>query len=75
MKPYNQIVDIELTTDQVLLVLAMIATCTANIGERMKQNPGDKESIDEIADTVKDIRKLKDVFDNARIRIEESWSK
>jgi hypothetical protein len=75
MKPYNQIVDIELTTDQVLLVLAMIATCTANISEWMKQNPDNKESIDEIADTVKDIRKLKEVFDNARIRIEESWGK
>lgn len=75
MKSYNQIVDIELTTDQVLLVLAMIATCTANIGEWMKQNPEDKESIEEIADTVKDIRKLKEVFDNARIRIEESWGK
>ena len=75
MKSYNQIVDIELTTDQVLLVLAMIATCTANIGEWMKQNPEDKESIEEIADTVKDIRKLQEVFDNARIRIEESWGK
>lgn len=75
MKPYNQIVDIELTTDQVLLVLAMISVCTANIGEWMKQNPNDKESIDEIADTVKEIRKLKEVFDNARTRIEESWRK
>lgn len=75
MKPYNQIVDIELTTDQVLLVLAMIATCTASVGEWMKRNPNDKESIEEISDTIKDIRKLKEVFDNARIRIEESWGK
>lgn len=75
MKPYEQIVDVELTTDQVLLVLAMITTCTVNIGEWMKQNPNDKENIEDIADTIKDIRKLKEVFDNARTRIEESWGK
>lgn len=73
MKPYEQIVDVELTTDQVLLVLSMITTCTVNIGEWMKQNPNDKENIEDIADTIKDIRKLKEVFDNARTRIEESW--
>lgn len=75
MRPYEQIVDVELTTDQVLLVLAMITTCTVHIGEWMKQNPDNKEEIEEIADTIKDIRKLKEVFDNARIRIEESWGK
>lgn len=75
MKPYNQIVDIELTTDQVLLVLAMIATSVSGVEEWMKQHPNDKESIEEIEDTIEDIRKLKEVFDNARIRIEKTWEK
>lgn len=75
MKPYDQIIDIELTTDQVLLVLAMIATSVSSIGEWMKQHPNDKESIEEIEDTIEDMRKLKEVFDNARIRIEKSWEK
>ena len=75
MKPYDQIIDIELTTDQVLLVLAMIATSVSSIGEWMKQHPNDRENIEEIKDTIKDMRKLKEVFDNARIRIEKSWEK
>ena len=75
MKPYDQIIDIELTTDQVLLVLAMITTSVSSIGEWMKQHPNDKENIEEIEDTIKDMRKLKEVFDNARIRIEKSWEK
>lgn len=75
MRPYDQIIDIELTTDQVLLVLAMIATSVSSIGEWMKQHPNDKESIEEIEDTIEDMRKLKEVFDNARIRIEKSWEK
>ena len=75
MKPYDQIIDVELTTDQVLLVLAMIATSVSSIGEWMKQHPNDKESIEDIEDTIEDMRKLKEVFDNARIRIEETWSK
>lgn len=75
MKPYDQIIDIELTTDQVLLVLAMIATSVSSIGEWMKQHPNDKENIEEIEDTIKDMRKLKEVFDNARIRIEKTWEK
>lgn len=75
MKPYDQIIDVELTTDQVLLVLAMIATSVSSIGEWMKQHPNDKESIEEIEDTIEDMRKLKEVFDNARIRIEKSWEK
>ena len=75
MKPYDQIIDIELTTDQVLLVLAMIATSVSSVGEWMKQHPNDKENIEEIKDTIKDMRKLKEVFDNARIRIEKSWEK
>ncbi len=73
MKPYDQIIDVELTTDQVLLVLAMIATSVSSIGEWMKQHPNDKENIEEIEDTIKDMRKLKEVFDNARIRIEKTW--
>lgn len=75
MKPYDQIIDIELTTDQILLVLAMIATSVSSIGEWMKQHPNDKENIEDIEDTIKDMRKLKEVFDNARIRIEKSWEK
>lgn len=75
MKPYDQIIDVELTTDQVLLVLAMIATSVSGVEEWMKQHPNDKESIEEIEDTIKDIRKLKEVFDNARIRIEKTWEK
>lgn len=75
MKPYDQIIDVELTTDQVLLVLAMIATSVSSIGEWMKQHPNDKENIEEIEDTIEDMRKLKEVFDNARIRIEKSWEK
>lgn len=75
MRPYDQIIDIELTTDQVLLVLAMIATSVSGVGEWMKQHPNDKESIEEIKDTIEDMRKLKEVFDNARIRIEKSWEK
>ena len=75
MKSYDQIIDVELTTDQVLLVLAMIATSVSSIGEWMKQHPNDRENIEEIKDTVKDMRKLKEVFDNARIRIEKSWEK
>ena len=75
MKPYDQIIDIELTTDQVLLVLAMIATSVSSVGEWMKQHPNDKENIEEIKDTIEDMRKLKEVFDNARIRIEKSWEK
>ena len=71
MKPYDQIIDVELTTDQVLLVLAMIATSVSSVGEWMKQHPNDKENIEEI----EDMRKLKEVFDNARIRIEKSWEK
>lgn len=73
MKPYDQIIDVELTTDQVLLVLAMITTSVSSIGEWMKQHPNDKENIEEIEDTIKDMRKLKEVFDNARIRIEKTW--
>ena len=75
MKPYDQIIDIELTTDQVLLVLAMIATSVSSVGEWMKQHPNDKENIEEIKDTIEDMRKLKEVFDNARIRIEKTWEK
>lgn len=75
MRPYDQIIDVELTTDQVLLVLAMIATSVSSIGEWMKQHPNDKENIEEIEDTIKDMRKLKEVFDNARIRIEKTWEK
>lgn len=75
MKPYDQIIDIELTTDQVLLVLAMIATSVSSIGEWMKQHPNDKENIEEIEDTIEDMRKLKEVFDNARIRIEKTWER
>lgn len=75
MKPYDQIIDIELTTDQVLLVLAMIATSVSSVGEWMKQHPNDKENIEEIEDTIEDMRKLKEVFDNARIRIEKSWER
>ena len=75
MKPYDQIIDVELTTDQVLLVLAMIATSASGIEEWMKQHPNDKESIEDIEDTIEDMRKLKEVFDNARIRIEKSWEK
>ena len=73
MKPYDQIIDVELTTDQVLLVLARIATSVSSIGEWMKQHPNDRENIEEIEDTIKDMRKLKEVFDNARIRIEKTW--
>ena len=75
MRPYDQIIDVELTTDQILLVLAMIATSVSSVGEWMKQHPDDKENIEEIKDTIKDMRKLKEVFDNARIRIEKSWEK
>lgn len=75
MKPYDQIIDVELTTDQVLLVLAMIVTSVSSVGEWMKQHPNDKENIEEIKDTIEDMRKLKEVFDNARIRIEKSWEK
>ena len=75
MRQYDQIIDVELTTDQVLLVLAMIATSVSSIGEWMKQHPNDKENIEEIEDTIEDMRKLKEVFDNARIRIEKSWEK
>lgn len=75
MKPYDQIIDVELTTDQVLLVLAMIATSVSSVGEWMKQHPNDKENIEEIKDTIEDMRKLKEVFDNARIRIEKTWEK
>lgn len=75
MKPYDQIIDIELTTDQVLLVLAMIATSVSSIGEWMKQHPNDRENIEEIEDTIEDMRKLKEVFDNARIRIEKTWER
>lgn len=75
MRPYDQIIDVELTTDQALLVLAMIATSASSIGEWMKQHPNDKENIEEIEDTIEDMRKLKEVFDNARIRIEKTWEK
>ena len=75
MKPYDQIIDVELTTDQVLLVLAMIATSVSSVGEWIKQHPNDKENIEEIKDTIEDMRKLKEVFDNACIRIEKSWEK
>ena len=75
MKPYDQIIDIELTTDQVLLVLAMIATSVSSIGEWMKQHPNDRKNIEEIEDTIEDMKKLKEVFDNARIRIEKTWEK
>ena len=75
MRPYDQIIDVELTTDQVLLVLAMIATSVSSIGEWMKQHPNDKENIEEIEDTIEDMRKLKEVFDNARIRIEKTWER
>ena len=75
MKPYDQIIDVELTTDQVLLVLAMIATSVSSVGEWMKQHPNDRENIEEIEDTIEDMKKLKEVFDNARIRIEKSWEK
>ena len=75
MKSYDQIIDVELTTDQVLLVLAMIATSVSSVGEWMKQHPNDKENIEEIKDTIEDMRKLKEVFDNARIRIEKTWER
>ena len=75
MKSYYQIIDVDLSTDQVLLVLAMIATSVSSVGEWMKKHPNDKENIEEIKDTIEDMRKLKEVFDNARIRIEKSWEK
>ena len=75
MKSYDQIIDVELTTDQVLLVLSKIATSVSSVGEWMKKHPNDKENIEEIKDTIEDMRKLKEVFDNARIRIEKSWEK
>ena len=75
MKPYDQIIDVELTTDQILLVLAMIATSVSSVGEWMKQHPNDRKNIEEIEDTIEDMKKLKEVFDNARIRIEKTWEK
>ena len=41
----------------------------------MKKHRNEKENREEIKDTIEDMRKLKEVFDNARIRIEKSWEK
>lgn len=75
MVPYDQIIDVELTTNQVLLVLAMITASVAQTNEWLNGNLDNKEKLEEIAETVEDLRKLHDVFNNARIRIEESWLK
>lgn len=75
IKPYNQSVSIELTTDQVLL---MLATITASIVQlkRWKESETEKTegAISEVEETMDDLEAVFQVFDNARKRIEKSWS-
>ena len=76
IKPYNQVVDIELTTDQVLLCLAMVATSKAEMARNAEIN-GDKyddETKEEIEETNEMLDKLMETFSDARKRIEKTWS-
>lgn len=76
IKSYNQIVDIELTTDQVLLCMAMVATSKAEMARHAEVN-GDKyddETKEEVEETNEMLDKLMETFADARKRIEQSWS-
>ena len=76
IRPYDQIVDIELTTDQVLLCMAMVATSKAEMARHAEIN-GDKyddETKEEIEETNEKLDKLMETFSDARKRIEKTWS-
>lgn len=75
IKPYNQSVSIEMTTDQVLLSLATITTSIAELKKYLESdNEKDPDAIAETEETIEELSLLFDVFDNARKRIERTWS-
>ena len=75
IKPYNQSVSIEMTTDQVLLALATVTTSIAELKKYLESDgEKDPDAIEETKETIEELSLLFDVFDNARKRIEKSWS-
>lgn len=75
IKPYNQSVSIEMTTDQVLLALATVTTSIAELKKYLESDSEkDPDSIEETEETIEELSLLFDVFDNARKRIERTWS-
>lgn len=75
IKPYNQSVSIEMTTDQVLLSLATITTSIAELKKYLESDSEkDPDAIKETEETIEELSLLFDVFDNARKRIERTWS-
>lgn len=75
IKPYNQSVSIEMTTDQVLLSLATITTSIAELKKYLESDSEkDPDAIEETEETIEELSLLFDVFDNARKRIERTWS-
>ena len=75
IKPYNQSVSIEMTTDQVLLALATITTSIAELKKYLESDSEkDPDAIEETEETIEELSLLFDVFDNARKRIERTWS-
>ena len=74
MKSYNQIASVELTTDQVLLSIAIITTSLRELTVYLEENADDENlELDELRETKTDLSKLLQVFDNARLNIEEYW--
>lgn len=75
IKPYNQSVSIEMTTDQVLLSLATITTSITELKKYLESDSEkDPDAIEETEETIEELSLLFDVFDNARKRIERTWS-
>ena len=74
-KPYNQSVSIEMTTDQVLLALATVTTSIAELKKYLESDgEKDPDAIEETKETIDELLLLFEVFENARGRIEKSWS-
>lgn len=75
MKSYDQIVSVEVTTDQVLMLLALITTGIAECEAHAKMLDEDDESKAEIEDSLSILYSLRNNFSHARKKIEETWAK
>lgn len=75
MTSYDQIVSVEVTTDQVLMLLALITTGIAECETHAKMLEEDDESKAEIEDSLSILYSLRNNFAHARKKIEETWAK
>ena len=77
MTSYDQIVSVEITTDQVLMLLARtttaIAECEAHA--KMLEEEGNEDGVEEFEDTLSILYSLRNNFNHARRKIEETWTK